>query len=180
MSGPASDRDAARMVTAVFPDNASLERAYEAALAHGYEKDDLNVVMSDDTRRRLVEHEPDVDLALTRKAAEGGELGGPTGLHVAVGIPVIAAAVAALAVPGLGLVAAGPLAAALTGAGAAGLAAGLMGLLADWGVPKERLQEYEKAIQDGGILVGLKARDEADARRIEQSWKALGARCVET
>ena len=171
--------DADRMVTAVFPDNAGVERAYEAALAHGYQKDELNVVMSDETRRRLYENEPDVDLQLTRKAAEGGELGGPTGLHVAVGIPVVAAALAALAIPGLGLVAAGPLAAALTGAGAAGLAAGLMGLLADWGVPKERVREYEEAIRDGGILVGLKARDEADARRIEQSWSALGARCVQ-
>ena len=87
--------DADRMVTAVFPDNAGVERAYEAALAHGYQKDELNVVMSDETRRRLYENEPDVDLQLTRKAAEGGELGGPTGLHVAVGIPVVAAALAA-------------------------------------------------------------------------------------
>ena len=69
---------------------------------------------------------------------------------------------------------AGPIAVALAGAGAAGLAAGLIGALADWGVPEERVRQYEAGMHDGGILVGVKTRSAEDARRIEQEWKALG------
>ena len=167
-----------KVVTAVFEDSSGVERAYDAAVANGYDKDDINIIMSDDTRRRYYADNRDVDTDFAKKTAEGGELGGPTGMHVGLAIPVVAAVAAALVIPGLGLVAAGPIAVALAGAGAAGVAAGLIGLLADWGVPKERVREYESAIHDGAILVAVKTQSEEDARRIEQSWKALGARFV--
>ena len=44
--------DNAGMMTAMFPDRASAERAYEELRARGYDKDDINVVMSDDARKR--------------------------------------------------------------------------------------------------------------------------------
>jgi hypothetical protein len=73
---------------------------------------------------------------------------------------------------------AGPLAAALTAAGAAGLAAGLIGALGDWGIPKERIRHYEAGIQEGGILMMVEARSEEDARQIEQQWNAIGGRDI--
>jgi hypothetical protein len=39
-----------RMVTGLFPDRNSAERAYSDISSHGYRHDDVNVVMSDDTR----------------------------------------------------------------------------------------------------------------------------------
>ena len=40
------------LVTGLFPDRTSAEAAYSAAEARGYTSDDVNLVMSDDTRHR--------------------------------------------------------------------------------------------------------------------------------
>ena len=167
------------MVTGVFADASSVESAYDAAIRLGYDKGDINVVMSDETRKRYFsEHRP-VDTDLARKTAEGGELGGPTGGRISMLLPILAAVGTTVALSGVGLVAAGPIAAALAGAGATGLAAGLIGAMADWGIPEERLRQYEAEIHDGGILVGVKCRSRDDARRIAQKWSALSGQHVD-
>ena len=167
------------VVTAVFPDSRSAEEAYRSVVDRGYAKDDINVVMSDETRQRYFAQERPIEPEMAKKGAEGGQLGdGPKGPHVGIAISVIAAVGAALAVPALGLVAAGPIAAALTGAGAAGLAATLVGAMADWGLPEERVQAYEAEIKDGAILMGVKTNSADEARDIARHWQALGARHV--
>ena len=80
--------------------------------------------------------------------------------------------------PGLGLVLAGPLAVALAAAGATGLTLGLIGALSDWGIPEERAKQYETGIHDGGILVGVTARSDEDARHFKQQWEAIGGQHV--
>jgi hypothetical protein len=166
------------MVTGLFADSESVERAFQAVVDRGYDQDDVNVVMSDDTRKRYFAEDREIKTELARKSAEGGELGGPTGGRIGLAISVLAAVGASLAIPALGLVAAGPIAVALAGAGAAGLAASLIGLLGDWGLPKERVECYEAGIHDGAILVGVKPRSQEDARQIARDWKALGGRDV--
>ena len=165
-----------RTVTALFTNSEGVKRAYELVAQCGYDTDDINVVMSDDTRRRFLSEEGQAEAELGRKSAEGGELGGPTGGRISILIPILAAVGASLALPGLFV--AGPIAVALAGAGAAGLAAGLIGALADWGIPDERVRQYEAGIHDGGILIGVKTRTDEDARSIEQHWKAIGGRHV--
>jgi len=87
----------------------------------------------------------------------------------------IAAAVAAIgtsiAIPGLGIVVAGPLAAALAGAGAGGLTGGLVGALVGAGIPEERVKHYESGIKEGGILLGVKPRSREDAEYLSQAWR---------
>jgi hypothetical protein len=78
----------------------------------------------------------------------------------------------------LGLVLAGPVAVALVAAGAAGLSFGPMAALHDWGIPEERVNEYQKGIHDGGILMGVRTRSDEDARHFAQQWKAIGAQHV--
>jgi hypothetical protein len=166
------------MVTGMFRDGASVERAYGAVTRLGYDKDDINVVMSDETRKRYFsEHRP-VDTDLARKTAEGGELGGPKGGRIGILLPILAAVGTTVALSGVGLIAAGPIAAALAGAGATGLAAGLIGAMADWGIPEERLRQYEADIHDGGILVGVKSRSQEDSLRIAELWTSLGGQRV--
>jgi hypothetical protein len=167
-----------RMVTGLFMDGQSAERAYQACVDRGYELGAVNVVMSEDTRRRYAADESDVTAQLAGRKAEGGELGGPTGGRIGILVTIFAAAGAAVAVPALGFVAAGPIAVALAGGGAAGLAAGLIGALGDWGVPEERLRQYEAGVHDGGILMMVEARSEDDARDIEAQWRAIGGRDV--
>ena len=178
MATAASSSGGPRMVTGLFGDSERVERAYQAVVQRGYDIGDVNVVMSDDTRQRYFAEDREIKTELGSKAAEGGELGGPTGGRIGILIPIVAAVVAALAVPGLGLVAAGPIAVALAGAGAAGAAAGLIGALSDWGIPEERVRQYETGINEGGILMAVKARSDEDARQIEQQWKAMGGEHV--
>jgi len=94
--------------------------------------------------------------------------------------PVVAAVCVLTILPGLGLVIAGPIAAAVAAAGAVALAGGLAGALADWGIPTERSEQYEAGIRDGGILMGVKARAEEDARHFAREWQACGAESVHT
>lgn len=169
--------DSTTMVTAVFPDTSAAEQASEIVAQRGYAIDDVNVVMSDETRQRYLER-GDPDPRLADKSAEGGALGGPTGGRVSLAISIAAAVGAAVVIPGLGLAMAGPLAVALAGAGAAGIAATAVGLLSDWGVPDERIEHYDRAIREGGILVGVKARSPEDAQAIAERWRALGGQHV--
>lgn len=174
----ASDSGKRRMITGLFGDGDSAGRAWQACADRGYQIGDVNIVMSEDTRHRLFADGSEAATVLARKKAEGGELGGPAGGRVEILVTIFAAAGAALALPGLGFVAAGPVAAALAGAGAAGLAAGLIGALGDWGIPQERVRHYEAGIQAGGILMMVEPRSDEDARSIQQDWNAAGGRDV--
>jgi hypothetical protein len=167
-----------RMITGLFSDGQSAERAYQACVERGYAMGEVNVVMSEDTRKRLFSDDSGTTTQLALRKAEGGELGGPTGGRVEILVTIFAAVGAALALPALGFVVAGPIAAALASAGAAGLVAGLIGTLGDWGIPQERVRLYEAGIKDGGILMMVEARSDEDARQIEQHWKAVGGRGV--
>lgn len=167
-----------RMVTALFQDGESAERAYLACVDSGYEIGEVNVLMSEDTRQTLFADDSEITTMLAEKKSEGGELGGPKGGDTGIAVTVLAAVGAALVFSPLGLFAAGPIAAALAGAGAAGVAAGLIGALADWGIPEERVRQYETAVKNGGILMMVEARSDEDARKIAQEWKAIGGRDI--
>ena len=163
------------LLTGHFPDVRRAERAYKVCVRRGYEIGSVNVVISEATRQKLIDNDSDTELA-SREAA-GGELGGPAGGRTGILITIFAAVGAAIIVPGLGFVT-GPLAVALTAGGAAGLAAGLVSALGNWGVPDERIRGYEDAIRAGGILMMVEVTTDADARSIAKSWKLLGGREV--
>ncbi|MET0382803.1 MAG: hypothetical protein ABW032_05215 [Burkholderiaceae bacterium] len=158
-----------RLVTGLFPDRDSAERAYSSVAARGYDRDDVNLVMSDETRQRHFSSA--VSTELGTKAAEGAGIGGAIGGTVGAIAAAVAAVGTSLVLPGLGLVIAGPIAAALAGAGAGGAAGGLVGALIGWGIPEERIAAYESGIRDGGILMGVRPRDAADALAFENSWR---------
>ena len=165
-------------VTAVFEGPEAIERAYEVAVARGYEIGDVNVVMSEETRRQYYSKPGEIKSEIAKKSVEGGELGGPTGGRIGIAISIAAAVGAAIAVPGLGFVMAGPLAVAAASAGAAGLAAGLLGAIAHWGLPQTRVSEYEAEITDGHVLIGVQTRSVDDARAIAREWEAIGGRHI--
>ena len=167
-----------RSLTGLFIKSSSAERAYQACIDHGYKIGEVNIVLSEDTRRKHFSGDSEISTELARRKAEGGELGGPAGGRLGILVTIFAAVGAALLVPGLGFVLAGPITVALAAAGAAGLAAGLMGVLGDWGIPEERIRQYEAGIKDGGIMMMVEVRSDKDARQIEQEWKAIGGRDV--
>jgi hypothetical protein len=154
----------------LFNDRQSAERAYGSLTSRGYTSDDVNLVMSDETRKRHFTA-AGAETELGNKAAKGAGVGGAIGGTVGA-IAAVFAAGAAIAIPGLGIIVAGPLAAALAGGGAGAAAGGLIGALVGAGIPEERVKHYEKGIKDGGILMGVRARNADDAAYFENEWKA--------
>lgn len=162
-----------RLVTGLFRDRDAAERAYQSVTERGYGRDDVNLVMSDETRQRHFAATQDLrPTELGTKAAEGAGIGGAIGGTVGAIAAALAAVGTSVALPGLGLVIAGPVAAALAGAGAGAATGGLVGALIGWGMPEERIKEYESGIQEGGILMGVQPRSEEDARYFQDHWRA--------
>jgi hypothetical protein len=170
-SGSASGTTgSSRMMTGMFRDRESAERAYQSLSSRGYTKDDVNLVMSDDTRKRhFGEHTADTDLG--DKALEGAGAGSAIGGTLGAIVGAVAAIGTSVALPGLGLVIAGPLAAGLAGAGAGGLTGGLLGALVGSGIPEDRAKEYESGVKEGGIVMGVKPRNDEDANYLETEWR---------
>ena len=81
-----------------------------------------------------------------------------------------------LAIPGIGaILAAGPIAAALVGAGAGAVAGGLIGALVDLGVSETDAEYYAEAVRRGAALVTVRtdASRTDEAERIMQQHGAI-------
>lgn len=185
MSEPATARTPAGMITGLFADRDSAERGYRCVADLGYDAADISVIMSEETRKRQFPdnsaHTELSDKAAASSAAHSRaakNLGGPTGGTLATAAPVAAAIGTLLLIPGVNIAVAGPIAVALTAAGAVGVAGGIIGAIANWGVPRGRVQEYESGIREGGILLAIKARSPQDAQRVTQCWERNGGRSV--
>ncbi|CAN5428648.1 hypothetical protein BH09PSE5_BH09PSE5_14550 [soil metagenome] len=90
-------------------------------------------------RATAVEGIEDIEeAALSHKAAKGAGIGAGVGGFLGAVIAAIAAAVTSIALPGFGVLMAGPLAAAVIGAGAGAANGTLVGALIGWGIPEER------------------------------------------
>jgi len=165
------DNNKRTMLTGMFSDRDSTERAYETLSERGYTKDEINLIMSDDTRKKHYSDKDDHS-ELGTKAAETAGTGSAIGGTIGAIVGVIAALGTSLVIPGLGLIIAGPLAAGLAGAGAGGITGGLIGALVGSGIPEERAKVYESGIKDGRVVLGVHTRNDEDAEYFEREWKS--------
>jgi hypothetical protein len=159
-----------RTVTGLFRDRESAERAYGSLTSRGYGQDDVNLLMSDETRRKHFVDGRETELG--NKALEGAGTGAAIGGTVGATLAAIAAIGTSVALPGLGLIVAGPIAAGLAGAGAGGATGGIIGALIGSGIPEERVKDYEEGIKNGGIVMGVNARSDEDAEYFENDWRS--------
>ena len=107
----------------LYQDRDALERAVSELKELGFSNNNISVVFPDEqkTQRFAVEH--------ATKAPEGALAGGGTGLVVG-GVLGWLAGIGTFALPGIGpIIAAGPLVAAITGAGVGSAVGGLAGAL---------------------------------------------------
>src|SRR5688500_7509984 len=158
------------LVTGLFPDRDSAERAYGSLIERGYSQEDVNLIMSGETRKKHFAVDGR-ETELGSKALEGAGTGAAIGGTVGATLAAIAAIGTTLALPGLGLLVAGPIAAGLAGAGAGGATGGIIGALIGAGIPEERVKHYEKGLKEGGILMGVTPRSDEDAEYFEREWK---------
>lgn len=140
-----------KKIVGVFYTEHEASQAIEDLKAHGFLTEDISVIARNrrDTEALTEETGTKAPEGLASGAATGGILGGVTGLLAGIG---------ALAIPGIGpIIAAGPIAATLTGvavgAGTGGLVGGLIGL----GIPEDEAASYDNYVDEGRILVMVDA-----------------------
>jgi len=168
------------MVLGLFRDHAAAQRCVEALYARGHTTNDINVLMSEQTRSRHFQtteehhdthHEESMGL-------EGMGVGGAIGTAVGASLAAIAAIGTSLIIPGLNLVLAGPVVAALAGGGAGAITGGLIGGLAGLGMTQENAEVYHRALREGGTVIGVTLHDEAnlsdEAEHIKQIMQSFG------
>jgi uncharacterized protein YjbJ (UPF0337 family) len=174
------DRSTGRLVTGLYDSPETAGRAYQDLTSrHGYRSDDISVLMSEDTRKRhFGDVKPGEEFKQGTKAAEGAGVGGGIGMGVGAALGAFLAAATSIAIPGLGLVVAGPIAGAIAGAGAGGATGSLLGLLFGSGIPEERAAEYDRGVREGGIVLGTRAKDDKHAAELEKDFGTYGARNI--
>jgi uncharacterized membrane protein len=158
------------LVTALFPSRATAERAIEDLGDAGFTHDDISMLMSDTTRGR------EFAMKEANKAPEGAAAGATLGGIIGAVVAGLAA-VGTLAIPGLALVAAGPVVAGLAGLGAGAAAGGLTGALVGLGIPEHEAKFYDEKIRTGGILLGVYAHDDRK-KEAKHILEAAGAERV--
>ncbi len=158
------------MVTAMFADLETAENAYNGLREKGYTKEEINLVMSDETRDR---HFPEYMIVkeTSTLAAEDAAIGSAIGGTVGAIVGIVAAIGTSIIIPGFGLVIAGPIAAGLAGAGAGTITGGIIGALAGAGIPESHARLYEKHIHKGYILIGFHPHNADDANYFVKTWK---------
>ncbi|WP_445670312.1 general stress protein [Paenibacillus sp. FSL P4-0338] len=140
-----------KKIVGVFHAEHEASRAIEDLKVHGFLTEDISVIARNKRDVEAINDETGTKVpeGMASGAATGGILGGVTGLLAGIG---------ALAIPGIGpIIAAGPIAATLTGvavgAGTGGLVGGLIGL----GIPEDEAASYDNYVDEGHILVMVDA-----------------------
>jgi hypothetical protein len=160
-----------RTVIALFDNFSDASKAVNDLTRSGIARDQISLMANDakeEYRSYLNRTDTDMDATPTADGASAGAgigavIGAVGGLLVGLG---------ALAIPGVGpVIAAGPLAAALSGLAGAGVGAvaggvtgGLLGALVDMGIPEETAHYYAEGVRRGGTLVSVQT-DESKANR---------------
>jgi hypothetical protein len=162
-----------KMMTAVFRDRLMADSAYEWLSRHGYGNDEINLLMSETTKIKHFADPDESPISAKSHVAEGAAAGGAIGTAVGAVAAAIAAVGTSLLIPGLGLVIAGPLAAALAGGGAGAVAGGAIGGLVGLGIPESNASAYEEALRKGGIVIGVVPHSSEEATKIKDKFKQL-------
>jgi len=162
------------MVTAVFRNRLNAEKAFDMLHNRGYSDTEINVLMSDKTRATYYsDTHQEGTLSAGTHATEGLGVGGAIGTAVGATLAAVAAIGTTIMVPGLGIIVAGPIAAALAGAGAGAVTGGIIGALVGWGIPEDNAKAYEQALVNGGVVIGVHPRDDNEAGKLRQQFKNL-------
>jgi len=156
-------------VFGIYPTYEAVERAVDALRAAGFRTTDISVLFPQNVGTKDFAHEKGT------KAPEGATTGASTGAVVG-GTLGWLTGIGALAIPGLGpFIAAGPIMAALAGAGVGGAVGGVTGALIGMGIPEYEAKRYEGRVTKGGILLSVHSDDSDWTRRAKEVLERTGA-----
>jgi len=159
-------------VFGIYTNYASVENGVDGLKAAGFSNRDISVLFPESAGTK------DFAVAKATKAPEGATTGASTGIVLG-GAMGWLLGVGALAIPGLGpFVAAGPIMAALAGAGVGGTVGGIAGALVGIGIPEYEAKRYEGRVKDGGILLSVHSDTSDEIKRAKQVLEATGAQDI--
>ncbi len=150
--------DETRTVVGVFSEIEKAEEAFRQLEAMGFNKDEISVLADDPDR---FHRHTDIDAKTPHDMGKGASAGAITG-GVVGGFAGLVASVGALAIPGFGpVLAAGPIAATISGLVAGGAVGTAVGALAGLGISKEEAKLYEDNLRSGDILIFVHVENES-------------------
>lgn len=136
-------------VFGVYKDRDQVERAVETFKSEGFHQNDISVLFPDKESTESFAKEKHT------KAPEGAAVGATAGMAIG-GTLGWLVGIGSLAIPGVGpLVAAGPIMAALAGAGVGGALGTLSGALIGMGIPEYEAKRYEESVKQGGSILSV-------------------------
>src|SRR5689334_11892733 len=156
-------------VFGIYQTRENLESAVRQLELDGFRAADVSILVPQNVGTKDLAH------SKATKAPEGAAAGAGSGAVIG-GTLGWLAGIGALAVPGIGpLLAAGPIVAALAGAGAVGAIAGLAGALIGLGIPEYEAKRYEGRVRKGGVLMSIHADNHDWARKAKMVLQRTGA-----
>jgi len=159
-------------VFGIYTDRSRVDRAVEALKEAGFSNNDVSALFPENKGTKDFAHEK------STKAPEGATTGAGTGALLGGGLGWLAG-IGALAIPGLGpFIAAGPIMAALAGAGVGGAVGGLTGALVGMGIPEYEAKRYEGRVKDGGILLSVHSDSSDETKRAKEILQQTGAQDI--
>jgi len=159
-------------VFGIYATPGTAEAAVDHLLAQGFTNEAISVLLPDDESTRAFAHEKNTKApeGVTAGAVSGGIAGGVLGWLTGIG---------ALAIPGLGpFIAAGPIVAALAGAGAVGTLGGMIGALVGMGIPEYEAKRFEGRLREGGILLSVHCDSSDWVKRAKDILRETGAQDI--
>ena len=159
-------------VFGIYSNRPSAESGVDALKAAGFLNTNISVLFPENTGTKDFAHEKNT------KAPEGASKGAGTGALLGGGLGWLVG-IGALAIPGLGpFIAAGPIMAALAGAGVGGAVGGLTGALIGMGIPEYEAKRYEGRVKDGGILLSVHSDSSDETKRAKEILERTGAQDI--
>src|SRR6202795_1785643 len=150
-------------VFGIYPNYASVENGVDGLKAAGFSNRDISVLFPQSAGSKDFAHEKGT------KAPEGASGGAGTGVVLGGALGWLMG-VGGLAIPGVGpFIAAGPIMAALAGAGVGGAVGGIAGALVGMGIPEYEAKRYEGRVKDGGILISIHCENSEWIKRAKQT-----------
>lgn len=161
-----------KAVFAIFEDRHSLERAVDSLKVQGFRHSDISVLMQSEGDTKDFAHQKNT------KAPEGAATGAATGALAGGALGWLVGA-GALAIPGIGpFVAAGPIMAAIAGAGIGGTVGGVAGGLVGMGIPEYEAKRFESYVKNGGMLLSVHVDDSDWADKAKAIVEECGAQDI--
>ncbi len=163
-----------KAVICIAKTHPQLETIVSRLLADGFSRDDISVLLPNQSGKLDFAHEANTKApeGAVAGAGVGGLLGGGLGLLAGIG---------ALAIPGLGpFIAAGPIMAALSGIAAGAAVGGVSGGLVGLGIPEIEAKRYEGKLKEGNYLVSVHTETSDERKRVESVFRSEGADDIST